>query len=110
MAGLGQGKIALLAGGGSGIVRATALALDKEGAKVVVFDIVVADGEETVRLIQAAGGKAVFIKADVEKAVEVEALINKVVKTYSEIRLVEMAKLAWQHRQQTHGRDEKHGE
>jgi len=85
MAGLVQGKIALITGGGSGIGRAAALALAKEGATVAVSDILAAGGEETVRLIQAAGGEATFIKADVAKAAEVEALINKVVQTYGRL-------------------------
>jgi len=85
MAGLVQGKIVLVTGGGSGIGRAAALTLAKEGAKVAVSVIVVAGGEETVRLIQAAGGEAIFIKADVAKAAEVEALINKVVETYGRL-------------------------
>jgi NAD(P)-dependent dehydrogenase (short-subunit alcohol dehydrogenase family) len=85
MAGLVQGKIALVTGGGSGIGRATSLALAKEGAKVAVSDIVVAGGEETVRMITATGGEATFIKADVAKAAEVEALIKKVVETYGRL-------------------------
>jgi NAD(P)-dependent dehydrogenase (short-subunit alcohol dehydrogenase family) len=85
MAGLVQGKIALVTGGGSGIGRAASLALAKEGAKVAVSDIVAAGGEETVRMIKAAGGEAMFIKADVAKAVEVEALIKKVVETYGRL-------------------------
>jgi NAD(P)-dependent dehydrogenase (short-subunit alcohol dehydrogenase family) len=85
MAGLVQGKIALVTGGGSGIGRATSLALAKEGAKVAVSDIIVAGGEETVRMIKAAGGEATFIKADVAKAAEVEALIKKVVETYGRL-------------------------
>ena len=85
MAGLVQGKIALVTGGGSGIGHAASLALAKEGAKVAVSDIVVAGGEETVRLIKAAGGEAMFIKADVAKAAEVEALIKKVVETYGRL-------------------------
>src|SRR5262245_3655623 len=85
MAGLVQGKIALVTGGGSGIGRAASLALATEGAKVAVSDIVVPGGEETVRLIRDAGGEAVFIKADVAKAAEVEALIKQVVATYGRL-------------------------
>jgi NAD(P)-dependent dehydrogenase (short-subunit alcohol dehydrogenase family) len=85
MAGLVQGKIALVTGGGSGIGRATALALAKEGAKVAVSDIVVAGGEETVRMITTASGEATFIKTDVAKAAEVEALIKKVVEIYGRL-------------------------
>ena len=48
MAGVVQGKIAVVTGSGSGIGRAAVLALAKEGAKVAVSDIVVIGGEETV--------------------------------------------------------------
>ena len=85
MAGHVDGKVALVTGGGSGIGRATALVFAREGAKVVVADIVVTGGEETVRLIKAAGGEAVFIKADVSKAAEVEALVKKTVETHGRL-------------------------
>ncbi|MGH7962027.1 MAG: SDR family NAD(P)-dependent oxidoreductase, partial [Candidatus Binatia bacterium] len=81
MAGTMNGKIALVTGASSGIGRATALIFAREGAKVVAADVTVAAGEETFRLIQAAGGEAVFIKADVSKGTDVEALIKKTVET-----------------------------
>jgi NAD(P)-dependent dehydrogenase (short-subunit alcohol dehydrogenase family) len=85
MAGLVDGKIALVTGGGSGIGRATALAFAREGAKVVVADIIVAGGEETVQMIKAAGGEATFVKADMAKAAEVEAMVQKAVATYGRL-------------------------
>ena len=78
-------KIALVTGAGSGIGRATALVFAREGAKVVVSDIVVEGGEETVQQIKAAGGEAFFVKADVSKAADVEALITKTVETYGRL-------------------------
>ena len=72
-------KVALVTGGGSGIGRAAALAFAKQGAKVVVSDVDVDGGEQTVRMISEGGGEALFVKADVSKANEVEALINKAV-------------------------------
>jgi len=85
MAGLVDGKIALVTGGGSGIGRATALTFACEGAKVVVADVVVDGGEETVRLIKAAGGEAIFVKADMARAAEVEAIVQKAVATYGRL-------------------------
>ena len=85
MAGLVQGKIALVTGGSSGIGRATAQIFAREGAKVVVADVVVEGGEETVRLINAAGGEAIFVKTDVSKSADVEAMVRKAVDTYGRL-------------------------
>ena len=85
MAELLQGKIALVTGGGSGIGRASALAFAREGAKVVVADVVIDGGEETLGLIKKAGGEAIFVKADVSKAAEVEALVNQAVEAYGRL-------------------------
>jgi NAD(P)-dependent dehydrogenase (short-subunit alcohol dehydrogenase family) len=85
MAGRVDGKVAVITGGGSGIGRATALAFAREGAKVVVADVVVAGGEETVRMIKAAGGEAIFIKTDVTKTAEVGAMVKKTIETYGRL-------------------------
>lgn len=85
MAGQFDGKVALVTGAGSGIGRASALAFAREGAKIVVADIVVEGGEETVRMIKAAGGEALFAKADVSEAAEVQALVKSAVQTYGRL-------------------------
>ena len=85
MAGLTEGKVALVTGAGSGIGRQTALAFAREGAQVVVSDIVVEGGEETVQQITAAGGQATFVKVDVAQAGQVKALVNTAVETYGRI-------------------------
>jgi len=80
--GLVDGKVALVTGAGSGIGRGSAIAFAQEGAKVIVADVVVEGGEETVRMIKDAGGEAAFIKCDVSKAADVEAMVKFAVDTY----------------------------
>jgi NAD(P)-dependent dehydrogenase (short-subunit alcohol dehydrogenase family) len=58
-----QQSVALVTGGSSGIGRATALAFAKNGARVVVSDVSIAGGEETVRMIMDQGGDALFVDA-----------------------------------------------
>ncbi len=80
-----KGKVALVTGAGAGIGRATALAFAREGASVVVSDVVVDSGEETVKMISKSGGEAIFIKTDVSKSADVEAMINKTMETYGRL-------------------------
>ncbi len=74
-----KNKVALVTGGSSGIGRAAAQLFAREGAKVVIADIDVKGGEETLQTIREAGGEAHFVRTDVSKAADVEALINKVI-------------------------------
>jgi NADP-dependent 3-hydroxy acid dehydrogenase YdfG len=75
-------KIALVTGGSTGIGKASTIIFAREAAKVVVADINIDGGEETARVIRPSGGDAVFVKADVSRAAEVEAMVNKAVATY----------------------------
>ena len=85
MTGRLKDRVALVTGAASGIGRATALAFAREGAKVVVDDINVDGGNETVRMIKEAGGEAIFVEADVRIAAQVELLVNKTVETYGRL-------------------------
>jgi NAD(P)-dependent dehydrogenase (short-subunit alcohol dehydrogenase family) len=85
MAGRLEGKVALVTGGSSGIGRATAVLFAREGARVVVADVAVEGGQATVGAIRDAGGEAIFVRVDVSKAEEVQALIGRVVETYGRL-------------------------
>ncbi|KAA2265732.1 glucose 1-dehydrogenase [Solihabitans fulvus] len=73
------GKVALVTGGGSGIGRATALAFAAEGATVAVAGRGHDALAETVRLVEAAGGTASAVTADVASAADAAAMVDTVV-------------------------------
>src|SRR5436190_2231593 len=76
-----EGKVVLVTGGASGIGRVAARAFADQGASVVVSDQACDGGEETVRMIAAAGGRATFLRADVTNASEVKALLSELEQT-----------------------------
>jgi NAD(P)-dependent dehydrogenase (short-subunit alcohol dehydrogenase family) len=77
-----RGKVAIVTGSGNGIGRATVKKIAESGAKVTVSDVIVEDGERTVAEIKAAGGEAIFVKADVSQEAEVKNLIDTTVSTF----------------------------
>jgi len=80
-----QDKVCLVTGGGSGIGRATCLRLATEGARVAVVDLSLDHGNDTVRQITAAGGQALFAKADVAKVDDVRAAVDAAIKQWSRL-------------------------
>ncbi len=80
-----EDKIALVTGGGSGIGRSSALAMSAEGAKVVVADISVEGAEQTVGMIEEAGGEAISVGCDVTDPAQVEAMVGRAVETYGRL-------------------------
>lgn len=85
MTGLVEGKVALVTGGGNGIGRAAALALAREGARVAVADFEAGAAQETVGLINEAGGQAISLSGDVTDEEAVIALVRGAVAAYGRL-------------------------
>lgn len=83
--GMLQNKTGIVTGAGQGIGRAIALSYAREGAQVVVADFNEEMGRETVRLIETAGGKAVFSFGDVSKEDSVRAMVDFALATYGRL-------------------------
>ena len=80
-----DGKAALVTGGGNGIGRATALAMAREGARVVVADIEPDSAAATVAAINDIGGQAVAKAGDLTRSADVEALIATALSAYGKL-------------------------
>jgi NAD(P)-dependent dehydrogenase (short-subunit alcohol dehydrogenase family) len=78
-------KVAIITGGSSGIGRATAVALAKDGVKIAIAARRAKEGEETVRLVNEAGSEGTFVKTDVANEDDVRSLVEKTVKTYGRL-------------------------
>ena len=85
MAGILDGKVALVTGGASGIGQATAVVMAREGARVAVADRAEADAAATVALINAAGGQAIAIGGDVTREADVAAMMARTVSAFGRI-------------------------
>jgi len=85
VAGIVEGKVALVTGGGGGIGRAAALAFAREGARVAVADFVAAAARDTVALLNAAGGQAITLTGDVTRAKDVRAMLDDTVTAYGRL-------------------------
>jgi 3-oxoacyl-[acyl-carrier protein] reductase len=83
------GKVAIVTGASRGIGRAIALRLSQEGASVVVNYARGADqAKDVVSAIEAAGGKALAVQADVRKTAEIRDLFDRTQETYSQIDIL----------------------
>jgi len=82
---MSEDKVIVVTGGSTGIGKAAALAFGEQRYKVVISGRRVEPGEETVHEIQAAGGDAIFVKADMSVEKDVEALINTTIQHYGRL-------------------------
>jgi 3-oxoacyl-[acyl-carrier protein] reductase len=78
-------KVAIITGAGSGIGAATAVAMAAEGARVVVADVNEAGAKTTVQKIEGAGGHAVAMTADVTRAADNQALVERAVAAWGRL-------------------------
>ncbi len=81
-------KVAIITGAGSGIGRAAAILFAAEGASVVVVDIAVDAGKDTVSQITAQGGSALFVPTDLRCAEQVERLVQQAITRYGKIDIL----------------------
>jgi NAD(P)-dependent dehydrogenase (short-subunit alcohol dehydrogenase family) len=83
-----EGKVAIVTGGSMGIGEAYTKGMAREGARVVIADINEEVGQNLVQLINKEGGSALFIKTDVSKKADVDALIEKTVAKYGKLDIL----------------------
>jgi 2-hydroxycyclohexanecarboxyl-CoA dehydrogenase len=83
-----EGRTAVVTGAGSGIGRATALALAREGAKVAVVDIVAENAEKVKREVEALGGTAMACTVDLAVRTEVEKMTESVLAQFGQLDIL----------------------
>jgi NAD(P)-dependent dehydrogenase (short-subunit alcohol dehydrogenase family) len=88
MTGRLAGKVALITGAGSGMGRAAAELFAREGAQVVVTDVVDEGGNATVDAVRAAGCEATYVRADVSKWADCEAMVKHATDTYGALHVL----------------------
>jgi NAD(P)-dependent dehydrogenase (short-subunit alcohol dehydrogenase family) len=82
-----EGKTVLVTGAGSGIGRATALAFAAEGAQLVLSDVNDADGRASAALAQQQGARAEFVRADVARAADCQAIVAHAIRLFGKLHV-----------------------
>jgi len=83
-----EGKVAIISGSGGSIGGVTARGFAREGARVLVTDINVKGGKETVRAIKDNGGEAVFVKADIAKVAGTEKIVKTAIDAFDRVDIL----------------------
>lgn len=78
-------KVAIVTGGGAGIGQATAVLFAEEGANVVIGDLDQASGDATQALIEAAGGQAIFVRADISREEDARKLTEEALRAFGRV-------------------------
>src|SRR4026209_3041139 len=78
-------KVAIVTGGAAGIGRATAVLFAEEGAKVVVADPSMTEGEECVKQIRDHGGEAIFVETDIANEDDCRRVCDEAVRNFGRI-------------------------
>lgn len=83
-----DGKVAIITGAASGMGRATALLFAREGARLLLADVDAAGGEEAAAQARQAGAGATFLRTDVSREDDVQALVAAAVRDYGRLDVI----------------------